>query len=67
MCLASGALGDVERRCSQVEKAALAVVWACEKCHLYLHGLERFELVTDCKALEAIYSPQSKPSTRVER
>ena len=64
---ASRSLSDVERRYSQTEKEALAVVWACERFHLYLSGLQSFELVTDCKALEAINGPRSKPSARVER
>ena len=64
---ASRSLNDVERRYSQTEKEALAVVWGCERFSLYLSGLESFQLVTDCKALEAIYGPKSKPSARVER
>ena len=64
---ASRSLSDVERRYSQPEKEALAVVWACERFHLYLLGLETFKLVTDCKALETIYGPRSKPSARMER
>ena len=56
---ASRSLSDVERQYSQTEKEALAVVWACERFHLYLSGLQSFELVTDCKALEAIYGPRS--------
>ena len=67
VAFASRSLSDVERRYSQTEKEALAVVWACERFHLYLSGLQSFELVTDCKALEAIYGPRSKPSARVER
>jgi hypothetical protein len=31
-------LSAVERRYSQVEKEALAVVWACERLYLYLWG-----------------------------
>ena len=34
---------------------------------MYLSGLESLQLVTNCKALEAIYGPKSKPSARVER
>ena len=60
-------LSNVERRYSQMEKEALAVVWGCERFSLYLSGLESFQLVTDCKALEAIYGPKSKPSARVGR
>ena len=63
---ASRSLTDVERRYSQTEKEALALVWACERFHLYLYGV-KFEIVTDHKPLEAIYSPRSKPSARIER
>jgi len=63
---ASRSLTDVERRYSQTEKEALALVWACEKFHLYLYGIN-FDLLTDHKPLEAIYSPRSKPCARVER
>lgn len=63
----SHSLSDVERRYSQVEKEALAVVWACEKLHLYLIGSE-FEIVTDNKAVEMIFgNPHSKPKARIER
>ena len=57
---ASRTLTDVERRYSQTEKEALAVVWACERFHIYLHGTP-FTLYTDHKPLEIIYSPKSKP------
>ena len=63
---ASRSLTDVERRYSQTEREALAVVWGCERFHLYLYGIE-FELVTDHKPLQAIYSPKSKPPARIER
>lgn len=63
---ASRTLSDVERRYSQTEKEALAVVWGCEKFHLYLYGTE-FELYTDHKPLEVIYDPRAKSSARVER
>ena len=60
-------LSDVERRYSQTEKEASAVVWGCERFPLYLSGLQSFQLVTDCKAFGATYGPRSKPSGRVER
>ena len=51
---ASCSLSDTERRYSQTEKKALAIVWACER----FHGAE-FELMTDHKPLECIFSPKS--------
>lgn len=57
---------DVEQRYSQTEKEALAVVWACERFHIYLYG-KPFTLYTDHKPLEIIYSPKSKPPPRIER
>ena len=50
-----------------MEKEGLAVVWGCERFNLCLSGLESFQLVTDCKALEATYGPKSKQSARVQR
>ena len=63
---ASRSLTATERRYSQTEKEALAVVWGCERFHLYLIGKE-FVLYTDHKPLETIYSPKSKPPPRIER
>lgn len=58
---------DVERRYSQCEKEALAIVMACEKFRLYLLG-KRFNLITDNKAVELILkNPNSKPPARIER
>ena len=67
VCYASHTLSQVERRYSQTEKEALALVWACERFHLYVYGLSRFELVTDHEALKVIYSTRSKTSARIER
>ena len=63
---ASRGLTDVERRYSQTEREALALVWACERFNMYIFGRD-FELETDHKPLEYIYSQKSKPSARVER
>ena len=67
VCYASRSLSQVERRYSQTEKEAPALVWACERFHLYLYGLPQFDLVTDHEALNVIYSRKSKPSARIER
>ena len=67
VCYASRNLSQVERRYSQTEKEALALVWACERFNLYLYGLQTFDLVTDHEALKVIYSRGSKPSARIER
>ena len=50
---ASRSLTETERRYSQTEKEALALIWACEKFHPYIYGTP-FELVTDHKPLEVI-------------
>jgi hypothetical protein len=69
-------LSDVERRYSQLEKECLAIVWACEKFHVHLHG-RPFAIVVNNKALENIFDSRrrtnsvvqrsSKPSARIER
>ena len=67
LAYASRALTDVEKRYSQTEKEALAIIWGVEHFHLYLYGNE-FILVTDHKPLEVIYGNRnSKPSARIER
>ena len=60
-------LSDIERRYSQVEREALAVVLACERFRHYLVG-GVFTLVTDCKAVELIIkNPNAKPPARFAR
>ena len=66
VCYASRTLTPVERRYSQADKEALALVWSCDRFHQFLYGMD-FELVTDHKTLQTIYSPTSKPSARIER
>lgn len=65
---ASRALTDVERRHSQTEKEALAIIWGVEHFHLYLYGHD-FLLITDHKPPEIIYGSRIKikTSARIER
>lgn len=63
---ASKSLSETEKRYCQTEKEALALVWAVERFHFYLFG-RHFELITDHKPLEVIFSPKSKPCARIER
>lgn len=63
---ASKGLTDTEKRYSQTEKEALGLVWSVEKFRNYLLGIS-FELETDHKPLEAIFSVRSKPCLRIER
>ena len=64
---ASRALTDPEKRYSQTEKEALAIVWSVEHFHLFLYG-GPFTLITDHKPLEVIYGKRNaKASARIER
>ena len=58
---------DPEKRYSQTEKEALAIVWSVENFHLFLYG-GQFILITDHKPLEVIYGKRNaKESARMER
>ena len=59
-------LSKVESRYSQTEREALAVVWACERLHFYLYGID-FVVYSDHKPLEILYSPKGKPAARILR
>lgn len=63
---ASKSLTETEKRYCQTEKEALALVWAVEKFQFYLLG-RKFDLVTDCKALSYLFTPRSRPCSRIER
>ena len=53
---ASKTLTDTQRKYSQVQKEALAVIFALKKFHQFLYG-RKFILVTDHKPLVALFSP----------
>lgn len=63
---ASKALTETESKYYQTEKDALAIVWSCEKLATFLVGI-LFDLWTDCKPLEYLFKPNSKPCARLER
>ena len=56
---ASRSLTEVERRYSQTEREALAIVWARERFHTYLYGI-KFHLVTDHNPLEYFCTRRSR-------
>lgn len=58
------ALTDCEKRYCQIEKEALALVWAVEHFRIYLFGKE-FDLISDHKPLETIFGRTSKPCARI--
>ena len=63
----SRSLTPVEQRYSQVEREALAIVWAAERLHTYLFG-GHFTLYTDCKPVELILNnAKSRLPARIER
>ena len=63
---ASRSLSPVEQRCSQREREALPAVWACERFHFYIHGIQ-FDLVGDHKPLEVLLNGRGNASPRIER
>ena len=55
MYCACRSLSDVDRRYSQTDKEAIALVWACEKFVWYLSG-SKFEIWTDYRPLAYMFS-----------
>lgn len=66
ICYVSRSLSAVERQYSQTEKEALAIVFAVERLQMFVLG-HSFELVTDHKPLETIFSSRSRPCAHLER
>ena len=59
ICYASRALTPTEQRYSQIEKEALAMVWACEKFECYLLGQPQlFVIETDHQPLQTVMNVQ---------
>lgn len=63
---ASQGFNEVEKKYSQTEKEAAALVKAVRKFEFFLRGKD-FDLVTDHKALEFMFQPTAKTSARVSR
>ncbi len=59
---ASKTLTDTQRRYSQIQKEALAIVFALHKFHQFLYG-RRFILVTDHKPLTSLFGPSKATPT----
>ena len=51
MAYASRSMSDIEKRYAQIEKEALATVWACDKFASYIVGRLKFHIETDHKPL----------------
>ena len=67
IAFASRTLSTLERKYSQVEREALALIFAVEKFHMYVYG-KHFKLFSDARAIVFIYNGTShKSPARIER
>ena len=57
ICFASRTLNQAEKNYPQLEKEALAIIFALKKFHNYLWGQQEITVVTDHKPLLGIFSP----------
>ncbi|XP_058459398.1 uncharacterized protein K02A2.6-like [Malaya genurostris] len=63
---ASKSLSETEKKYPPIEKEALGIVWAVERFRIFLLGIT-FELETDHRPLETIFTATSRPTIRIER
>lgn len=63
---ASKSLSEIEKTYPPIEKEALGIVWAVERFRNYLLGIT-FELETDHRPLETLFTATSRPTARIER
>ena len=64
---ASRAMTDAETRYAQIEKELLAITYACERFHQYIHG-QQVEVETDHKPLIPLFTkPLSDCPLRIQR
>lgn len=63
---ASKSLSETEKKYPPIEKEALGIVWGVERFKIYLLGIH-FELETDHRPLEALFTATSRPTARIER
>lgn len=63
---ASKSLSETEKKYPAIEKEALGIVWGVERFRIYLLGIN-FELETDHRPLETLFTATSRPTARIER
>lgn len=66
VCCAAKSLTNTEKKYYQLEREALGIVFGVERFRYYLSG-RQFLLYTDCKPLEFMFNPKSRPCARIER
>lgn len=63
---ASKSLSETEKKYPPIEKEDLGIVWGVERFRIYLLGIH-FELETDHRPLETLFTVNSRPTARIER